>query len=156
MQYETPFTTRSARPRYARAALWGVAAAAAVGVGWFGFVMALGDWVGAPAALMGGAVGYAVLVGSDRHRGRWAQLLSVAIALGGMLAVAALGMRIITTQHGEELARYGIDHLPLLPNWRMYWNLTVGSLVADVTTVAFFGIGLWVAINAPRRFETYG
>ncbi len=156
MEHESPVLLRSARPRYGRAMAWGVAAAASVGVGWFVFVMLLGDWVGAPAAALGAAVGYAVLLGSGRHRGRWAQALAVAIALVGMLAVAALGMRILTTRETEELARHGIEHLPLLPNWRMYWNLTVGSFVADVTTVAFFGVGLWVAINAPRRFETYG
>ncbi len=156
MERETTMLVGTARPRYGRAALWGVAAATAVGAAWFALVMILGDWVGAPAAVLGAAVGYAVLLGSGRHRGRWAQALAVALALGGMLVVAGLGMRIITTQQGEELARHGIDHLPLLPNWRMYWNLTVGSFVADVTTVAFFGVGLWVAINAPRRFETYG
>ncbi len=156
MEATTPVELQSDAPRYGRAMLWGVVAAMAVGGVWFLLVMVSGSWIGAPGVALGAAVGYAVLLGSGRHRGAWAQGLAVVIALVGMLAIAALGMRIVTTRQAEELARHGIDHLPLLPHWRMYWNLTVASFVADVTTVVFFGVGLWVAINAPRRFETFG
>lgn len=155
MEQTTAIAWSTATPRYGRALVWGVAVAAVVGLGWWMLVWAVGDWIGAPAAVLGAGVGYGVLLGSGRHRGRWAQAAAVVITLAGMLVVAALGMRIVTAQAGDELRAAGIEHLPLLPHWRMYWNLAVGSFAADVTTLVFFGVGLWVAINAPRRFETY-
>ena len=145
-----------ARVRYARSIAFGIVAALAVGLAWFGLVSLLGRWSGVPAAALGVAVGYAVLFGSGHSRGWRLQTISVATALSGMLVTTALAMRILATKAPEELARFGITHVPLRLPIRTYWNLIVESFAADVTTLVFMALGLWMAIAVPRRYETYG
>ncbi len=151
-----PISLVSPHARYARAVVWALAAAIVTGAAWFGVVSVFDTWIGAPAAAIGAGVGYAVLFGSGRHRGRILQAIAVAVTLAAMLVVASFGMRVVTARETEELARHGIDHLPLLLGWRIHWNLVVASFAADVTTLLFFGLSLWVAVSAPKRFTTYG
>ena len=122
--------------------------------GWFGLVAGLNRWSGAPAAALGAAVGYAVLAGAGQHRGWRLQAIGVVTALAGMLVSTALAMRILATRASEELARFGIAHVPLALPVRTYWNLVVESFTVDVTTLVFFALGLWMAIAMPRRYET--
>ena len=142
--------------RYAGAVAAAVAAAVVIGLAWIGVVGVFNRWSGVPAAALGAAVGYAVLAGSGQQRGWRLQAISVAVALAGMLAATGLAMRLLATRATEELARFGITHVPLALPLRTYWNLIVESFTADVTTLVFFGLGLWMALALPRRYETYG
>ncbi len=156
LEEHAPITFVAANARYVRALLWALGAAVASGVAWFGVVWLFDTWIGAGAAAVGAAVGYAVLLGAGRHRGRALQALAVVVALLTMLVVASLGMRIVTARETEELARHGIERLPLFLGWRVHWNLVVASFATDVTTIVFFALGLWVAVSAPQRYPTRG
>ncbi len=148
-------TAQHQRVRYARAGLAALAAACVVGLVWFAIVALLNRWTGLPAGALGAVVGYAVLFGSGRNRGWQLQGLAVVASLAGMLVTTALAMRILATRATEELARFGITHVPLSLPLRTYWNLIVESFAADVTTLVFFGVGLWLAMAVPRRYEAY-
>lgn len=156
LEHHAPITLVTREARYGRAAVWALGAAAASGLAWFGAVWLFDTWIGAGAAAVGAAVGYAVLLGAGRHRGRVLQALAVVVALATMLVVASLGMRMVTARETEELARHGIERLPMFLGWRVHWNLVVASFATDVTTIVFFGLGLWVAVSAPQSYRTNG
>jgi hypothetical protein len=119
-----------------RAALFGVAAAAVLGVIWY-FLEDVFLWSAAMVLLIGWITGFAVTFGAGKKRGRPLQLLSLGITLLTILVVRFLH---------DGLANPAA-FLTNLGSWFMPDSESAGALPLNVL---FTVLGLWYSYTTPR------
>lgn len=122
--------------------LLGLGAAIVASGAWYAMVVATKYQLGIVAVLVGWLVAMAVVRGAGNKRGPVLQATSAAITVLAMAASEYLIVRHFGVQH---LAAEGRTGIPLL------LTLIVEGLKADWTSLFFWAIAIWQAVQVPAK-----